>query len=315
MSDVTASVDVQVPVRTAYNQWTQFESFPRFMTGVVSVRQLDDRRTHWVTEIAGVRREFDAEIVEQVPDVRIAWQSVGDEVRHSGAVTFQPRGDEATHVTVDLGWQPEGLIERAGGAVGMDRLQIKADLERFRLFIEDRGSETGQWRGRVPDGVPVTAEGKPLAGTGGHSPDDDVVDLLTAQHEQIKELMSRISAAASEGGQTQGPFTELVKLLETHELGEQRVVHPVTHESPDGGAATAEARLGEEERADQLIAKVQSLVPDSREFDMWFGQLRHAVLDHAAHEEREEFPRLRRELSSARLRAMAEELVAVQTAP
>jgi hemerythrin superfamily protein len=323
VNDVTTSVDVRVPVRTAYNQWTQFESFPQFMTGVLAIRQLDDRHTHWVTEVAGARREFDTEIVEQTPDVRIAWRSIDARVRHSGTVSFQPIDDHRTHVTVDMSWEPEGILEKAGGAVGVDRLQIKADLERFRRFIEERGTETGQWRGRIPEPAETAVEPEPLAGTvpgalsgddPGHSADDvvDVVDVLMSQHEQVQTLMARVSAA--EGSEKQQLFEELVKLLKTHEKGEQRVVHPVTRSSVDGGDATANARLGEEERADQLIAQVKTMNTDSREFETWFEQLRHAVLDHAAHEEREEFPKLRQDLPAARLRTMAEELIAVQTA-
>ena len=331
MNDVTTSVDVQVPVRTAYNQWTQFESFPQFMAGVLAVRQEDDRHTHWITEVAGARREFDAEIVEQIPDVRIAWRSIDARVRHSGTVSFQPIDDGRTHVTVDLAWEPEGVLEKAGGAVGVDRLQIKADLERFRRFIEGRGTETGQWRGRIPEPSEAVAGQEPLAGTvtppvgaqTAQTPQsaqsaqsaqstEDVVDVLVAQHEQVKALMARVSAA--EGQDKQQLFEELVHLLKTHELGEQRVVHPVTRSSIEGGDATANARLGEEERADRLIAEVQLMIADSREFDTWFEQLRHAVLDHAAHEEGEEFPKLRRDVPAARLRTMAEELIAVQTA-
>lgn len=151
MGDVSTSVDVHVPLRTAYNQWTQFESFPHFMSGVVAVRQLDDRHTHWVTEIAGARREFRAEIVEQLPDERIAWRSIDGDVRHSGAVSFRLLGRGATRVVVDLTWEPDGLVEKTGRVIGADRLQITADLERFRRFIEERGAETGRWRGRISD--------------------------------------------------------------------------------------------------------------------------------------------------------------------
>ncbi|GAA1987288.1 SRPBCC family protein [Catenulispora subtropica] len=332
MSDVTTSVDVRVPVRTAYNQWTQFASFPEFMTGVVAVQQLDDRRTHWVTEVAGARREFDAEIVEQLPDQRIAWRSTDGDVRHSGTVTFEALAEERTRVTVDLGWQPQGLMEKAGGLIGADRLQIKADLERFRRFIEARGSETGQWRGEIPEtagsaparaAVPTepampaepampreSAESAASTASAGSAP--DVVDILTSQHQQVKDLLDRTSAA--EGPEKQLLFAELVDLLKTHEKGEQRVVHPVTRNSVEGGSQMANARLGEEQRADQLIAEVEDLSMNGYEFDAWFEELRSAVLAHAEHEEREEFPRLRRDLDPARLRTMAEELVAVQTA-
>jgi len=149
MASIIKSVDVHVPIHAAYNQWTQFESFPAFMNGVESVTQLDDRHTHWVTKIGGVRREFDAEITEQHPDNRIAWKSVGGDTRHAGVVTFHRLNDNDTRVTVQMEWQPEGLAEKAGSAVGVDDMQVKADTERFKKFIEERGAETGQWRGDV----------------------------------------------------------------------------------------------------------------------------------------------------------------------
>ena len=148
MPSVTKSVDVCVPVTTAYNQWTQFESFPRFMDGVESVRQVDDRRTHWVTEIAGVRREFDAEITEQHPDERVAWKST-DGTTHAGVVTFHKLADDETKVTVQLDWNTEGVLEKLGAAVGIDDHQVKADLERFKSYIESRGGADGGWRGDV----------------------------------------------------------------------------------------------------------------------------------------------------------------------
>ena len=150
MSTVTESVDVHVPIHTAYNQWTQFETFPQFMSGVESIRQLDDRRTHWVTKVAGVQREFDAEITEQHPDERIAWKSVGGETKHAGVVTFHRLGDDDTRVTVQLDWQPEGFVEKVGSAVGVDNMQVKADTKKFKEFIERHPGETGAWRGDVP---------------------------------------------------------------------------------------------------------------------------------------------------------------------
>ncbi|GGM08468.1 SRPBCC family protein [Dactylosporangium sucinum] len=150
MSGVTETIDVHVPVRTAYNQWTQFESFPQFMSGVESIRQLDDRHTHWVTKIGGVRREFDAEITEQHPDERIAWRSTGGDTKHAGVVTFHRLSDQDTRVTVQLDWQPEGLVEKAGSAVGLDTMQVKADAKRFKEYVEEHGAETGAWRGDIP---------------------------------------------------------------------------------------------------------------------------------------------------------------------
>ncbi|HKT02955.1 MAG TPA: SRPBCC family protein [Rugosimonospora sp.] len=149
MSSVIKSVDVHVPIRTAYDQWTQFESFPSFMSGVESVTQIDATHTHWVTKVGGVRREFDAEITEQHPDDRIAWKSVGGDTRHAGVVTFHRLADDNTRVTVQMEWEPEGVAEKAGSAVGIDGMQVRADAERFKRFIEQRGSATGEWRGTV----------------------------------------------------------------------------------------------------------------------------------------------------------------------
>jgi uncharacterized membrane protein len=149
MSTVTESVDVNVPVRTAYNQWTQFETFPQFMEGVERVVQVDDTHTHWVTKVAGVRREFDAAITEQHPDERVAWKSTGGDTRHAGVVTFHRLDNDHTRVTIQLEWQPEGAAEKVGSAVGVDDRQVKGDAKRFKEYIERRGAETGAWRGDV----------------------------------------------------------------------------------------------------------------------------------------------------------------------
>ena len=148
MASVTESIEVEVPVSTAYNQWTQFESFPQFMSGVEAVVQVDDTRQHWLTNIAGIGREFDTVITEQHPDERIAWKTT-DGTSHAGVVTFHRLSGTATRVTVQLEWQPEGLAEKAGAAVSIDDRQVKKDLERFKDFIEDRGDATGAWRGDV----------------------------------------------------------------------------------------------------------------------------------------------------------------------
>jgi len=149
MTTVTESVEVDVDVTTAYNQWTQFESFPHFMGGVEEITQLDATHNHWRTKVAGVEREFDTEIVEQHPDERVAWKSTGG-VEHAGVVTFHKLSPASSRVTVQLDWEPEGLAEKAGAALGADDRRVKADLKRFKEFIENRGGETGQWRGEVP---------------------------------------------------------------------------------------------------------------------------------------------------------------------
>jgi len=149
VSTVTESVDVAVGVRAAYNQWTQFEEFPRFMGGVSEIRQLDATHTHWKTEIGGVKREFDAEITEQLPDERVAWKSTEGE-KQAGVVTFHRLDDTHTRVTVQMDYDPQGLVETAGDKLGIVDRQVKGDLQRFKEYIESRGGvETGGWRGHV----------------------------------------------------------------------------------------------------------------------------------------------------------------------
>ena len=149
MAQVQEQVDVDVPVRTAYDQWTQFETFPQFMEGVEEIRQIDDTHTHWRTKIGGVEREFDTVITEQHPDERVAWKST-DGTTHAGVVTFHRLDDSKTRLNVQIDWEPEGLVEKAGAVVGADDRRVKGDLARFKEFIEGRGRETGAWRGDVP---------------------------------------------------------------------------------------------------------------------------------------------------------------------
>jgi ribosome-associated toxin RatA of RatAB toxin-antitoxin module len=151
MSTTSTEVDVACPVRTVYDQWTQFEDFPEFMEGVESVRQLDDTTLVWNAQIAGQRRSWKARITEQVPDSRISWESI-DGARNAGIVQFEPLGDERTRVFLDLDFEPEGLVEAAGDKLGFVKRRAEGDLERFKTFIESRRSPTGAWRGTVRDG-------------------------------------------------------------------------------------------------------------------------------------------------------------------
>ena len=148
MSTTQKSIEIDLPVSTVYNQWTQFEDFPEFMDGVESVTQIDDKRLHWVAEIAGTREEWDAEIVDQEPDRRIAWRAITG-TTNDGVVRFAPSGPNSTRVTLDLDIEPEGLKEKVGEKLGIVSKQVEGDLERFKQFIESRQVETGAWRGEV----------------------------------------------------------------------------------------------------------------------------------------------------------------------
>ena len=165
MSTIEQSIDVGVPVRTAYDQWTQFEEFPRFMEGVEEVRQIDDTHLHWRTKVAGREKEFDAVITEQTPDERVAWQSE-EGAEHAGVVTFHHIDDGVTRVMVQMDVEPDGIVEKAGDALGVVKGRVKGDLERFKEMIEARGSASGAWRGDVenPDdraGGPVGVTTRP----------------------------------------------------------------------------------------------------------------------------------------------------------
>jgi uncharacterized membrane protein len=148
-STIEQSIAVDVPIARAYNQWTQFTEFPQFMDGIERIDQLDDRRLHWVASFGGETHEWDAEIVEQAPEERVAWRNT-DGKDNAGAVTFHKIDDDTTRVMVQMDWAPEGIKEKVGAALGADDRRIKGDLERFKEFIEARGSETGAWRGEVP---------------------------------------------------------------------------------------------------------------------------------------------------------------------
>ena len=152
MAEVTQSIDVEVPVRTAYNQWTQLDEFPRFMEGVKSVAQIDDTHLRWVASVGGKERAWDAEITEQRPDQRIAWRST-DRPGNSGVVTFDRLGEARTRIMVRIEAEAESVVDAAGDALGVLDRRVKGDLERFKEFIESRGHETGAWRGEVGAGA------------------------------------------------------------------------------------------------------------------------------------------------------------------
>ena len=154
MSRIVESIDVEVPVRVAYDQWTQFEQFPRFMDGVKRVQQLNDTTLEWTAEINGVERSWQAEISEQEPDQVVAWRSTSG-AKNDGRISFEPLGGNRTRATLELEVEPEGVVEKAGDALGFVERQVEGDLRRFKEFIESRGTPTGGWRGEVEGGQKV----------------------------------------------------------------------------------------------------------------------------------------------------------------
>jgi uncharacterized membrane protein len=168
MERVEKSIDVGVPVRVAYDQWTQFEEFPRFMEGVESVTQMTGETVHWVAEIAGRRKEWDAHITEQQPDRVIAWMGFGD-ADNMGRVFFEALDGDRTRVSVAIDYDPDGAVEKLGDALGMVGRRVEGDLARFKEFVESRGTATGGWRGEIHDGRADDAgssdRGTPTTGT------------------------------------------------------------------------------------------------------------------------------------------------------
>ncbi|MGW0086411.1 SRPBCC family protein [Streptomyces sp. NPDC003393] len=149
MSTVKETVEVDVPVHTAYNQWTQFEDFPNFMEGVEEITQLDDRHNHWTTKIGGVKREFETEIIDQLPDERVTWRTTSGDVGQKGTVRFQRLDDNHTRVELVMDVEPRGAVEKAADLLGTIDRRVKGDMKRFKHYIEERGAESGEWRGRI----------------------------------------------------------------------------------------------------------------------------------------------------------------------
>ena len=148
MAVIEKSIEVNVPVRTTYNQWTQFEEFPKFMEGVTQVQQVDSTHLHWKAQIAGKEKEWNAVITEQCPDARIAWKST-DGAKNAGVVTFHRLSDQKSKVMLQMDYEPEGVVENIGEVIGAVSLRVEGDLSRFKEFIETRGRESGAWRGEV----------------------------------------------------------------------------------------------------------------------------------------------------------------------
>lgn len=148
MHTVSSDIDISVPIRSVYNQWTQFEDFPAFMWGVEEVKQVSDSALAWRVSVAGAARQFTTEITEQTPDERIAWKSTSGP-QHAGVVTFHRLSDDQTRVRLQLEWEPKGFVEHAGAILQLDDAQVRADLEKFSQLMHSNGFETGAWRGSI----------------------------------------------------------------------------------------------------------------------------------------------------------------------
>ncbi len=329
---VEKSIEVRVPVRTAYNQWTQFEEFPQFMGGVNEVVQVDDVTLHWVAEIAGVRREWDAAILEQVPDQKVSWAAVSG-ATNAGAVHFAPSGPDNTLVTLHLEYEPEGLVEKAGDALRIVERQAESDLERFKSFIESRGTESGAWRGDVGSnlgGTPgiedaVLSQGD--SGKAGVSPKaaaagvaavaagavavaaatrdsgsaeastggQDVVDVLTTDHREATALISEIRATTGAEQRRELADTLIAELVR-HSVAEEMYVYPAMRKHLPTGDSAVEHDVEEHKQLETLMKELEGLDGDDPAFTEVIGRLEVVLADHVSDEEGTQFPALRASL-------------------
>jgi len=330
MTKVETSVEVAVPVTTAYNQWTQFEEFPQFMSGVQQVEQLDDRTLRWVAEIAGVRRQWIATVLEQVPNRKVAWAAT-EGATNAGAVTFETVGGATTKVTLELDYEPEGVVEKVGDTLNIVERQAVGDLERFKSFVEARGTETGAWRGEVtgePDvGTPdaedaaasrgdsgkagisptAVAAGAVLAGAGAaavaaatrssSSPEDttrgeDVVDILTTDHREAMALIAQIRSAP-DGATRRDLADQLISELVRHSVAEEMYVYPAMKQHLPDGEAAVEHDVAEHKELERTMKELEAVDAADPRFDALVTQLETILVDHVSDEEDEQFPKLR----------------------
>jgi uncharacterized protein (TIGR02271 family) len=273
MSSIEKAIDVNVPVHTAYNQWTQFESFPQFMEGVEEVRQLDNKRLHWRAQIGGKQKEWDAEIVEQQPDRRVAWHSL-DGAPNDGIVTFQPIDANATRVTLALDYEPEGFLENVGDALGFVSSRVQGDLKRFKQFIESRGAETGAWRGEIHEGQaqPSAKSRTATAAKAGSAPAMGTTERASGanvggQGEAVLPVVEENIEVGKRQVETGGvrvhtkveerPVEEQVNLREERVNVERR---PVDRPVSDANAAFREQSFEVTEMAEQPVVRKQARV-------------------------------------------------------
>jgi carbon monoxide dehydrogenase subunit G len=226
---------VNVPVSTAYNQWTQFEEFPHFMGGVKSVTQLSDDRLQWVAEIGGVRREWEARILEQVPDRRVAWAAT-EGATNAGSVDFEDIGGGQTSLQLTLDYEPEGLVEKVGDKLNVVERQAEADLQRFKEFIEDAGYASGAWRGSVSSGAPAGTPGvEDAAASRGDSGKAGISGKVAAG----LGVAAAAGAAAAMAGSKKDTSGEVVDVTVTP--AEPVTVTPVSPEPISTGTTTGTA--------------------------------------------------------------------------
>jgi hemerythrin superfamily protein/ribosome-associated toxin RatA of RatAB toxin-antitoxin module len=349
MTKVEKSVEVAVPVSTAYNQWTQFEEFPQFMSGVQQVEQLDDRTLRWVAEIAGVRRQWVATVLEQVPDQKVAWAAT-EGATNAGAVTFQSLGPDRTQVTLTLDYEPEGLVEKAGDALNIVERQAAGDLERFKSFIESRGTETGSWRGEVTDepdvGTPDVEDAAASRGDSGKAgvsgtalaagaavaaagvaagvaatrssssssetaTGEDVVDILTTDHREVTDLLLQIRTATDAATRRDLADTMISELVR-HAVAEEMYVYPAMKEHLADGEDAVAHDTEEHKELERTMKELEAVEATDPRFDSLLTQLETTLADHVSDEESDQFPKLRAAIPQAQLVELGQKVQAAK---
>ncbi len=330
MTKVEKSIEVDVPVTTAYNQWTQFEQFPQFMSGIEQVEQLDERTLRWVAEIAGVRRQWIATVLEQVPDRKVAWAAT-EGATNAGAVAFEPLGAARTRVMLALEYEPEGIVEKAGDVLSIVERQALGDLERFKTFIESRGTETGGWRGEVtgePDvGTPDVEDAAASRGDSGKAGvsgtavaagavaaaagvaavaatrkagsqettgigEEDVVDVLTRDHREVTDLIAQIRSAPDAASRRDLADVMITELVR-HAVAEEMYVYPAMKKHLADGEAAVEHDVAEHKELERTMKELEAVDGSDPRFDSLLGELETTLADHVSDEESEQFPKLR----------------------
>lgn len=262
MTTIEQSIEVVAPLSAVYNQWTQFESFPSFMEGVKSVKQLDDRRLHWVAEIGGVEREWDAEITHQIPDQKIAWQSISG-AANGGVVRFERLPEGRTNVMLEISFEPRGMIESIGDVLGLVNLRIAGDLERFKKFIEARKKPTGAWRGKIETDKtdPVKQMQKRKVASKRSNDPDVLLDLLKKDHKHVQKLFSQFDKEKDQHEQARLAALILDELI-VHAKAEEQIVYPAFMLAVKDASVVREAKE-EHHAAEILIGELLTLAATS----------------------------------------------------
>lgn len=294
MTTIEKSIEVVAPVSTVYNQWTQFESFPSFMEGVKSVKQLDDRRLHWVADIGGVEREWDAEITHQIPDQKIAWQSTSG-VANGGVVRFERLPEGRTNVMLEISFEPRGMIETLGDVLGLVNLRIAGDLERFKRFIESRKKASGAWRGKIETDQKDPAkqmQKRKLAGKRSNDP-DVLLDLLKKDHKHVKKLFREFDKEKDQHEQARLTAVILDELI-MHAKAEEQIIYPAFMLAIEDVSIVREAKE-EHHAAEILIGELLTLAATSgAKLKPKMTVLRELVQHHVREEEGAMFDAVKR---------------------